>query len=179
MEEHMQENEIEMIAGLINKLGDKDGFVREKTRYVLIDVGAKAVPYLIKAISSRQAQIRWEAVKVLVSLSDPDAIPALIQELQDNVFDIRWLAAEALINIGNASIEPLLRALISESKDSFLREGAHHVITHLMKYEAMTPELAGILKPVQNALDGSVPEITIPVVAGIALGQWIIQNKSD
>jgi hypothetical protein len=32
---------------------------------------------------------------------------------------------------------------------------------------------------VQNALDGSVPEITIPVVAGIALGQWIIQNKSD
>jgi HEAT repeat protein len=178
MEEKSHGTEGSAITDLITKLGDKDGFVREQTRYRLIDIGAKTVPYLVKATSSAQQQIRWEAVKVLASLSDPAAVPALIRELQDNIFDIRWLAAEALIAAGNASIEPLLKALISESEESFLREGAHHVITHLMKYEAMTPDLASILKPVENALDSSVPGVTIPVAAGIALEKWKAANKS-
>ena len=178
MEEKIYGTEVSTIIDLITRLGDKDGFVREQTRYRLIDIGPKAVPHLIKATSSTQQQIRWEAVKVLASLSDPAAVPALIRELQDNIFDIRWLAAEALIATGNASIEPLSRALISESKESFLREGAHHIITHLMKYEAMTPDLAGILKPVENALDSSVPGVTIPVAAGIALEKWKVANRS-
>ena len=179
MEENIHTTEGGTITELVNKLGDKDGFVREQTRYLLIDTGSKAVPYLIKTLSSKQEQIRWEAVKVLVSLADPAAIPSLVRELQDNIFDIRWLAAEALIATGNTSIEPLLQALISESKESFLREGAHHVITHLMKYEAMTPELANIFKPVENALDSSVPGVTIPVAARIALEKWKAARKSS
>jgi hypothetical protein len=48
-----------------------------------------------------------------------------------------------------------------------------------MKYEAMTPELANILKPVENALDSSVPGVTIPVAARIALEKWKAARKSS
>ena len=77
----------------------------------------------------------------------PAAIPDLIEALQDEVFDIRWLAAEALIAIGKESIEPLLRAVINQSNESFLREGAHHVITYIMSSISITDELTEILKP--------------------------------
>ncbi len=179
MEEDNGKIGLNKINDLITKLGNSDGSVRENARLALINIGKEAVHGLAETLSSKQEQLRWEAAKTLVSIADPVSVPALIKVLRDEIFDIRWLAAEALIATGNTSIEPLLQALISESKESFLREGAHHVITHLMKYEAMTPELANILKPVENALDSSVPGVTIPVAARIALEKWKAARKSS
>jgi len=157
------------VKDLVTKLGDGDGFVREKSRLALADIGKAAVPLLIEALTSNREQVRWEAAKTLISIADPIAIPALIKALQDKVFDIRWLAAEALIATGTESIEPLLQAVVDQSNESFLHEGAHHVVTYLMHSISQASELNEILKPVKEALDSTAPMVVGTAAAEIAL----------
>jgi len=95
----------------------------------------------------------------LVKIADP-RFASLIKVLQDEVFDIRWLATEALIAIGSDSIKPLLSSLANETKELFLREGAHHVIKYIISQNPKEREMNEILKSVESALDGAVPSIT-------------------
>jgi len=171
MEEDSVKIDLNKINGLITELGNIDGSIREKARLALIDIGKEAVPGLAEALSSRQEQLRWEAAKTLVSIADPVAVPALIKVLRDEIFDIRWLAAEALIAIGQDSIEPLLRTIINQSNDSFLQEGAHHIIAYLLPALSKSHELVEILKPVKDALDSSAPRSAGPAAAQKALEQ--------
>jgi HEAT repeat protein len=154
---------------LIRQLSDKDGMVREKARLMLVSVGKEATLPLIKILTAKDQQTRWEAAKTLVSIADPLSIPALIQALQDNIFDIRWLAAEALIAIGHESVKPLLETLGASSEELFLREGAHHVLNHIIRDNTKTTELNEILMPVVHALESSASEIEIPGAAQTAL----------
>ena len=151
------------INDLVNKLGNSDGFIREKARLTLTDIGKKAVPSLITAMESKQQQVRWEAAKTLV------IIAALIKGLKDEIFDIRWLAAEALIAIGIESIAPLLQALVNQTDESFLQEGAHHVIAYIIHSNSKASEVNEILKPVEIALGGITSRVTAPAVAKAAL----------
>lgn len=171
MEEDRGKINLNKINDLITNLGDSDGPLREKARLALIDIGKEAVPGLAEALSSKQEQLRWEAAKTLVSIADPVSVPALIKVLRDEVFDIRWLAAEALIAIGRDSIEPLLRAIINQSNDSFLQGGAHHIIAYLLPTLSKSRELVEILKPVKDALDSSAPRSAGPAAAQKALEQ--------
>ena len=157
------------INDLVNKLGNSDGFIREKARLALTDIGKKAVPSLITAMESKQQQVRWEAAKTLVIIADPLAIPALIKGLKDEIFDIRWLAAEALIAIGIESIAPLLQALVNQTDESFLQEGAHHVIAYIIHSNSKASEVNEILKPVEIALGGITSRVTAPAAAKAAL----------
>jgi HEAT repeat protein len=168
METDNRKSSADMINDLVNKLSNNDGFVREKARLALIDIGEEAVPAIVKALASNQ-QVRWEAAKALVKIADPRSIAPLIKVLQDEVFDIRWLAAEALIAIGTDSIKPLLAALADESKELFLREGAHHVIKYIISQNPKKREMNEILKSVESALDGSVPSIMVAGAAKDAL----------
>ena len=160
-----------LVSDLITKLDNNDGSVREKARSVLIDIGKEAVPGLIKALTSKHEQLRWEAAKALVGIADPDSISALIKSLQDQSFDIRWLAAEALIAIGKETIEPLLRAVIDQTNESFINEGAHHIITYLLPTLSQSAELKEILKPVKDALDSSTSRAAGTAAAVVALDQ--------
>ena len=159
------------INDLIVKLDDTDGSVREQARSMLVDIGKEAVPGLTKTLTSKSEQLRWEAAKALVGIADPDSIPALIKSLQDQVFDIRWLAAEALIAIGEETIEPLLRAVIDQTNESFISEGAHHVIANLLPSLSKSAELKEILKPVKDALDSSSPRAAGTGAAEVALAK--------
>lgn len=159
------------ISELIAKLDNNDGSVREQARSVLIDIGKEAVPGLTKALTSKQEQLRWEAAKALVGIADPDSIPALIKSLQDQVFDIRWLAAEALIAIGEETIEPLLRAVIDQENESFISEGAHHIIAKLLPSLSKSVELKEILKTVKNSLDSSASRTAGTAAVLVALDQ--------
>jgi HEAT repeat protein len=169
METDNRKSSENMISDLVNKLDDNDGFVREQARLALIDIGEGAVPSLIKALSSSQEQVRWEATKALVKIANPWSIASLIKALQDEVFDIRWLAAEALIAIGVESIKPLLAALVDEPKELFLRQGAQHVIKDIIHQNPKEHKLNEILKSVESALDSTVPSITVSGAAKTAL----------
>ena len=160
---------IDRIDSLIKQLSDKDGQVREKARLALVGTGKEATVPLTKILTAKDQQTRWEAAKALGAIADPSAIPALIKALEDNIFDIRWLASEALIAIGHDSIAPLLEALSESSDELFLREEAHHVIKYIFRDNPKASELYNILKPVVDALEGSIPRIEVPGTAQTAL----------
>jgi HEAT repeat protein len=171
--------DLKAINELIAKFQEDDGFVREGSRLKLVGIGKDAIPSLIKALTSKQEQVRWEAAKTLVGIADPTSITALIKALDDEIFDIRWLAAEGLIAIGKDSIEPLLKALIGESKELFLREGAHHIITSIINSSSQKHEFTDILRPVEKALDSSAPRLGTTIAAQAALEKLRQLNKKN
>jgi HEAT repeat protein len=157
------------IDALIKQLSDKDGRVREKARLALVAMEKEATVPLTGLLTAENQQTRWEAAKALVAITDPAAIPALIAALEDRVFDVRWLAGEALVAIGPESIPLLLKALQERTKESFLIEGARHVIKYILRDNSRALELKELLKPVVDALEGPVPRVETPGAAQTAL----------
>jgi HEAT repeat protein len=97
----------------------------------LVDIGKPAIDYLIGLQYSKNDHLRWEAIKTLTQIADPDSIPIFINALENDRFDVRWLAAEGLIEIGQESIPALLDSLLHNQDSKFLREGVHHVLRGL------------------------------------------------
>lgn len=167
----------EAINYLIKQLGSNDGKTREKARLKLVDIGKEATQPLIKALSDKRNQVRWEAAKALGGIPDPGAIPPLVKALEDEVFDVRWLAAEALIANGLESVGSLLEALVTGAGSLFLRESAHHVITAIMRANERDPDITALLKPVVLALDSTAPRTLVPTTAQNTLISWIDSLK--
>jgi HEAT repeat protein len=137
---------------------------RLKARHSLVALGRTALPSLLEALQSRHDLTRWEAVKALTEIGDPESAPALIKTLADEEFDIRWLAAVGLIGMNIKALKPLLHALMDQRDSHLMREGAHHVIHDLAK-----GELRKYLLPVLAALEGVDPATEVPGVAFRAL----------
>lgn len=166
---------------IINQLGETNDYARENARLTLLKLGKPAVHPLIRALSSHDQVVRWEAAKALGQIADREAIPALIKAMEDVSFDVRWLAAEGLIHIGSDVTVPLLQALISNSKSFQLREGAHHVFTHLSgkdrniehhaDHQGPKSGMADILLPVVEALEDRAPFARAPTAAQNALDE--------
>jgi HEAT repeat protein len=160
---------MDTINTLIRQLSDKNGQVREKARLALVDIGKEATAPLTVLLTAKDQQTRWEAAKALGAIADPSAIPALIAALEDKVFDVRWLAGEALVKIGPECLAVLLKTLQERTKESFLLEGARHVIKYIIRDNPGAFELKELLKPVVVALEGPVPRVETPGAAQTAL----------
>lgn len=152
------------IASLVATLADSSGSVRQKARAALVEIGHPAVPALIAALRSQDAQVRWEAAKGLHDVADPLSAEALVAALEDKSFDVRWLAAESLALIGRKALEPLFAALADHGDAVWLREGAHHVLK-----VAARRGLAETVGPVLAALEDVEPELVMPPAAKAAL----------
>jgi HEAT repeat protein len=152
------------IAALIADLGNKDGIVRVQARNCLVDIGKPAVSFLVDALKSKVAEIRWEAAKALAQIGAPEATQALVDHMRDEEFDVRWLAAEGLISIGRNALEPLLKALATNPDSTWLREGTHHVLRDMDK-----TGIEDIVQPLSRGLEDMVPAIEVPLLAGAAL----------
>jgi len=119
------------IAELIKCLFSEDGIVRQDARYKLVKIGRPVIRFLIGLQYLDNQHVRWEAMKTLSQIADPESIPILVNALENTNSDVRWLAAEGLIEIGKQSVGPLME-LLEESADSrILREGVHHVLKGL------------------------------------------------
>jgi hypothetical protein len=140
------ENEIEE---LIKKFYSKNGIERKIARYELVKIGKPAVVYLSKLLDAPKEYIRWEAIKTLSQIADPDSIPILIGALENEDFDIRWMAAEALISIGKESIKPLLKAVVLGEKSIFLLEGVHHILKEF-QYKNIFCDDTGLINKIEN-----------------------------
>jgi HEAT repeat protein len=151
---------------LVEQLADRDGLQRQDARKKLVDIGAPAVPRLIKVLRSPNERVRWEATKALGEIRDPLAAPALVQTLEDDESAIRWLAASALIVLGRDSLRPLLEALERHSDAMWMREGAHRVLHTLIR-----DGLADDAVPVLEALEDIEPAIEVPIAAYNVLHQ--------
>ena len=149
---------------LIADLSSKDSIVRIKARKSLVSRKQQAVPALVKALSSKNQWVRWEAAKALSQIHDPASVEGLIGALSDKTFDVRWLAAEGLIAIGRKSLVPLLRALINNPDSVEIREGTHHVL-----HDMSGGTTKKILRPVLNALESMEAPLEAPLAAKSAL----------
>ena len=154
----------EMISSLMSRLSDKDGLVREEARLSLVYIGEPAVVPLIKALSDRRENLRWEAAGALSEIAAPASVPALVEALRDKVFDVRWLAAQGLIAIGREAVVPLLEALMEYPDSVWLRQGAHHVLHDLEE-----DDLEETLEPVIAALESLDPAVEVQLAARVAL----------
>lgn len=148
------------IKSLISDLDSKDSITRIKARAKLVSYGHQSVKPLLKALSSKNQWVRWEAAKALRQIHDPSSVNGLISALRDEMFDVRWLAAESLISIGRKSLIPLLKAIIKYPESVWIMEGAHHVLHDMEK-----GDLEQILHPVLKALENTNEAIEVPLVA--------------
>ena len=145
------ENEIEE---LIKKLYSKDGIQRKMARYDLVKIGKPAIKYLSDLLNEpkdkeQKEYVRWEAIKTLSQINNPESIPILIKALEHEDFDVRWMAAEGLINIGEKSIKPLLKTLVRKSNSIYLLEGTHHVLKDL-QFKKIFDDKTGIINKLEN-----------------------------
>jgi hypothetical protein len=140
------ENKIE---DLIKVFYGKDVINIKKARYELVKIGKPAIKYLAGLLNEPKEHIRWEAIKTLSQIADPESIPVLIKALENDDFDVRWLAAEGLIEIGKESIKPLLKSLVHDQDSRFLLEGAHHVLKGL-EFQKVFIDKAGIIEKIEN-----------------------------
>jgi hypothetical protein len=155
----------EKIKQLINQLGGKNGYLREKARKALIITGKPAVPRLIKLLSNPKPLLRWEACKTLDGIKDPRAIDPLITALEDERMQVRWVAAEALIAVKTEALPPLLHALEEEFDSLYLRQGAHHILHALERDRLLDHETLEVL----DALRFLEPRISVATAARKAL----------
>ena len=133
------------IENLFKELGNKHGLIREKARKKIALLGTDAVNQLADLLSNKNKILRWEAVKTLIDISDPDTIPLFLLALQDEDVDVRWVAAEGIISFGNKGIIAMLEALISNPDSFYLRKGAHHIIREYLKVKPVN-ELNSLFK---------------------------------
>jgi HEAT repeat protein len=159
-----KQTEVDDRDSLIANLASKESIVRIKARASLVSLGHQSVGPLLKALSSRNQWVRWEAAKALSQIHDPSSVNGLVRALRDKTFDVRWLAAEGLIAIGRKSIVPLLQALVDYSDSVWMREGAHHVL-----HELCRGDIKQVLQPVLAALEDIETPVEVPFIAKKAL----------
>lgn len=138
----MKTNDI-TIEQLIKKLESEHGFDREEARNELVKIGEESIPYLKELVNHPQHILRWESMKALSEMKNPDLIPFFIIHLKNDESSLRWIAAEGLSQLGEASLKPLLEALLKESDSVFLLSGAHHIIHDLMSSKSLPKNING------------------------------------
>ncbi len=104
---------LSLAQALIAALRDRDSEVREAAVRALGKIGRPAVPPLLEALRSRQAQrSRPMIIAALKEIADRSAVPALLEALANTDWHVRQAAAEALGEIGDTrAIEPLVRTM--------------------------------------------------------------------
>lgn len=140
------------IERLILDLHNRNGMTRLRARRALKTAGATAVPRLIPETQNPDKQVRWEAMKTLVSLADFRSLKTFLSGLEDPDADVAWLAAEGLTRLGRAAWPGLLRAFLRHSDSMLWRKAVHHVLNSQRRYPGNQ-----ILIPFMTALEEGAP----------------------
>jgi HEAT repeat protein len=158
---------LDQIRTLIEDLRSHDPGARLGARRSLEEIGAPAVPFLVRAVHDPDWHVRWDSMKALAYIADPSSAQALVDAMCDDWFGIRWLAASALIQLGPLGLPALLEGLTRHGESILFRSGARRVLTEVIR-RAIGPELKLSLRPLLIALE-SGPAIDAPVVARTTL----------
>lgn len=137
------------------------------SRYVaeaLAQIGEPAVPALIDALASSDANVRWHAATALAAIADPHAAAALVNALYDNLLNVRWKAAEALAALGTPGVVEVLRAIETRPITSWFADGARYVLQHA---SSTVPHLATVVDSLRRA----TAPVEAPVQAALILAE--------
>jgi HEAT repeat protein len=123
---------------------------RRKARLALVNIGEPAIDFLAEFAAHPDWKIRWEAIRALAQMRNPDTSAILINALDDEYEGIRWLAAEGIIMLGREGLIALLQALTSYKLTILLREGAYHVLKQMaIRYKL--PNMEELIHGLVNA----------------------------
>lgn len=153
------------LDSLVADLGKDDAVLPKRARLSLVAIGEPAVAPLVRALPSKNVQLRWEAAKALGQIASRQGACGLVGALEDPIFGIRWLASEGLVHIGGGSLIPLIEALEHNPEALLLQDGGHRVLREIIKRGQFTE----ILGPVVEALESIEPAATVPMAARGAL----------
>ena len=92
--------EPEAISLLVTSLSDPSSFLARTAADSLQRLGQPAVPALIEALKSQDAQTRGLAARALAHLKYTAAIPALFKALEDDSVIVQYWADEGLDRMG-------------------------------------------------------------------------------
>ncbi len=104
------------IPVLIDALATRDANLREFIARVLVQIGPQAVPPLCKALASAHPEVRGQAAAILGDIGDKQAVPALLTALQGEFYTVRAKAALALGQIRDAQAIPALTDALKDSE---------------------------------------------------------------
>ncbi|MBE0642905.1 MAG: HEAT repeat domain-containing protein [Bacteroidetes bacterium] len=147
----------ESIPELIKNLASREGLKRQAARFALADMGEPVVDFLAELVEHPKHIYRWECLKTLVQIADPNSVELFLLALEDEDFDVRWLAAEGLIKLGPSSAVPMLEYLMANMTSDAVRDGARHVLKALRHKLKAKKELDELLTTLQHTTDaGSI-----------------------
>jgi HEAT repeat protein len=109
------------IPALAGVLGHAHRETQTAITEALEQFGAKAVPFVLKAMTDARWQVREHAADVLGQIGDAAAVPALSAALRDDHWQVRFAAVTALAHIGGAAAKAALRGML-EDTDERVRE---------------------------------------------------------
>jgi HEAT repeat protein len=121
------------IERLIEALGDGENPGRRNSAVeALVQCGAPAVPQLVRAIGSHDADVRKLVIDALAGIAAPQAEAALVAALGDRDANVRAAAADALGTCSGAGVERALRELAARAgEDRLVRLSALRALAAL------------------------------------------------
>jgi HEAT repeat protein len=136
----------ERINQLIEQLSSKDGQIRGRAAYELGKIGPPAAP----------------AVSALIGLLDDYLAPIIVPEKDSGGTQISVVAINALAEIGEPAVEPLVRAMQDESRNSDIRSRAALCLGKTGDARAIQPLLAALddeAQPVRSLAPQALAEM--------------------
>jgi HEAT repeat protein len=131
----------------------------------MIDSSTEAIALLQNTRLSEQE--REHGIHFLRDHPTPEGIEALVAALEDDDAGVRWSAGAALAQLGDAAFPALLEKLAHKSNDTWLREGARHVI-----HDNSSPRVRDGSGDLVQALTGPGADIASMEAAYKLLRQW-------
>lgn len=145
---------------LLATLQDESKDVREMSNWAIIELGEKAVPFLIEALTYEDWWVRQEAARLLGHLGDERARDPLLRALKDPIERVRENVAEALGKVGGTqTVEGLILALQDE-----YGETRQNAIESLIK---KGPEAVEPLIPMLNHQNKAIREAVCQILGEI------------
>lgn len=120
----------ECIPLFLNSFGRINGFgVYQLVEDVILQFSAEdVVPYLTKALSSKEYSIRYWNVQIAAKYPLIDLLPSLCEILTEDDFDIKYNALIAIGQFELTLIKPIIEAYLERECDDELRELAKEIL---------------------------------------------------
>jgi HEAT repeat protein len=140
----------------ILNLTSESGKVREEARKKLAAYGKAVLEYIIPLLHSEETHVRWEAVKIMEKIADPDSVKSLIKVFGDSDPSVRWIAAEVVVKSGTEGLKIILHEFINHSDKHYFKQAVHHIVNRMSEIIQLK-EAKDLINSIDENLDTILP----------------------
>jgi len=160
-------NDPECGLPLVRALAMDSPKLHAEARRALCELGEKAGPAWITALSHPDSHIRWHAARGLGEIGDERALEILASGLTDDNQAVRWASARVLARMDSSAVPAILKLISTTLLTEPFRQAAIHAL------HAMPSSLTQTrIEPLLTALQNPAANISAPGVARRLLVEW-------